>query len=187
VLLAPLLSLLGASLPWAASPAVARERDDGRTLVAYLSRSGNTRVIAGALGRRYHAPLFEIRTAVPYPADYEEAVERARRERDAAAVPGLAERVADIDRYETVFLGFPIWGGALPAPVRTFLTTHDLSGRTLAPFLTHGGYGPGSALETVASLVPRARLVPPFVLEADRERRTLNLVSNWLRDVEPRL
>jgi flavodoxin len=159
----------------------------GRTLVAYLSRSGNTRVIAGELSRRYRAELFEIRTAVPYPDDYEETVERARQQRDAAAMPELAETVAGIGRYDTVFLGFPIWGGALPAPARTFLTAHDLSGKTVVPFVTHGGYGPGSALQSVADLAPRARLVQPLVLEADQERATLNRVSAWLRAVGPAL
>ena len=49
-----------------------------------------------------------------------------------------------------MFLGFPIWGLALPVPVQTFLTTHDLSGKTVVPFITHGGYGTGSAPETLA-------------------------------------
>jgi len=99
-----LLPLLGAGI--AATPAAALEGEESRTLVAFLSRSGNTRVIAGQLQRRFDADLFEIRTAEPYPADYEETVARAQRERDAAATPALAERVAGIGRYETVFLGF---------------------------------------------------------------------------------
>ena len=180
-----LLPVLGAGM--AASPATAQEAGDRRTLVAFLSRSGNTRVIAGQLQRRFQADLFEIRTAEPYPADYEETVARAQRERDAEATPALAQRVAGIDGYETVFLGFPIWGMALPAPVRTFLTTHDLSGKALVPFITHGGYGTGSAPDTVAALAPRARIVTPFVLEADQERATMNAVSAWLETVEPTL
>ena len=186
-LLAPLLPILGAGLAWAVGSAQAQERSNSRTLVTYLSRSGNTRVIAGQLSRRYNADLFEIRTAVPYPEDYEETVERAQLQRDEAATPELAESVADIARYERVFLGFPIWGGALPAPLRTFLTTHDLSGKTVVPFITHGGYGPGSAQQTVADLAPRARLVEAFVLECDQERDTLNRVSAWLQKVEPQL
>ena len=170
----------------AATPAAAQR--DARTLIAFLSRSGNTRVIAGQLQRRFGADLFEIRTSEPYPADYAETVARAARERDAAATPPLAERVADIDGYETVFLGFPIWGMALPSPVRTFLATHDLAGKTLVPFITHGGYGTGSAPQTVAELAPQARIVTPFfVLEADQERATMNRVSAWLETVEPEL
>ena len=53
-----------------------------------------------------------------------------------------------------MFLGFPIWGMALPAPVRTFLTTHDLAGKTLVPFITHGGYGTGDAPGTAGRTGP---------------------------------
>lgn len=70
--LASLLPVLAAGLASAPGAAQAQQRSNGRTLVAYLSRSGNTRVIAGQLSRRYGADLFEIRTAVPYPEDYEE-------------------------------------------------------------------------------------------------------------------
>jgi flavodoxin len=180
-----LLPVLGAIV--AAAPVGAQDRADGRTLVAHLSRSGNTRVIAGQLQRRLGADHFEIRAAEPYPADYEATVAQARRERDAEATPPLAESVADIGRYETVFLGFPVWGTALPAPERTFLTTHDLGGRTLVPFITHGGYGTGSAPETLAALAPRARTVTPFLREMDQERATMTAVSAWLATVEPEL
>jgi flavodoxin len=179
--------ILPALVGLAAAPAAGQSARGSRTLVAFLSRSGNTRVIAGQLQRRFGADLFEIRTAEPYPADYEETVAQARRERDAAATPPLAEQLADIGGYETVFLGFPIWGMALTAPVRTFLVTHDLSGKTLVPFITHGGYGTGEVPGTVAELAPRARIVTPFVLEADQERATLNSVSAWLETVEPEL
>src|SRR5688572_7558844 len=180
-----LLPVLGAGIT--ATPAAAQEDGESRTLVAFLSRSGNTRVIAGQLQRRFDADLLEIRTAEPYPADYDQTVARAQQERDAAATPALAERLMEIDRYETVFLGFPIWGMALPAPMRTFLTTHDLSGKALVPFITHGGYGVGTAPETVADIAPQARIVTPFVLEADQERATMNAVAAWLETVEPEL
>ncbi|MFD1378113.1 flavodoxin family protein [Fodinicurvata halophila] len=95
--------------------------------------------------------------------------------------------MGDVAGYQTVFLGFPIWGMALPAPVRTFLTTHDLSDKTLVPFITHGGYGTGSAPRSVADLASGARILEPFVLQADQERETLNRVTAWLQAVEPEL
>jgi flavodoxin len=67
-----------------------------RTLVAFFTRSGNTKVIAGTLQRALGADLFEIRAARPYPDDYDETVERARIERDRGAEPVLAATVPDI-------------------------------------------------------------------------------------------
>ncbi|EHK63592.1 flavodoxin protein [Achromobacter arsenitoxydans SY8] len=150
-------------------------------LVAYFSRTGNTRVIAGLIHRQLGTGLFEIQPAAPYPDDYLQTVEQARQERDAGYEPALRSHVADIRGYDTVFLGFPIWGTTTPPVIRSFLSTHDLSGKTLVPFVTHGGYGLGDSRSVIARLAPGARLLDGFVMEADQERRTMENVTDWLR------
>lgn len=151
-----------------------------QTLIAYLTRSGNTRVIAEQLQRDLSAELFEIEPEQPYPADYEQHVERARIERDRGAEPPLKRRVENIAAYDTVYLGFPIWGETAPPPIRSFLKAHDLAGKTVRPFITHGGYGPGNSLDVLRSHAPRAQIQTPFVMEADQERRTMTQVRQWL-------
>lgn len=99
-----------------------------KILVAYFTRSGNTKVVAGLLQRAQQADLFEIRTATGYPEDYLETVEQARQERDSTFEPALAAYVANMADYDTVFLGFPIWGETTPPVIRSFLSAHDLAG-----------------------------------------------------------
>ena len=82
--------------------------------------------------------------------------------------------------YSTVFLGFPIWGGTVPPVIRSFLKRHDLSGATLRPFITHGGYGLGDSLAVLADHAHGRQMEPPFFMEADQERRTLIKVFDWL-------
>ena len=82
--------------------------------------------------------------------------------------------------YNTVFLGFPIWGETAPPVVRSFLSGHDMSGKTLIPFVTHGGYGLGKSLAVLASHAPKARLLNGFAMEMDQERRTMERVTSWL-------
>lgn len=151
-----------------------------RTLVAYFSRSGNTRVIAGQLHRELKADLFEIRPATPYPEDYEQTVEQAREERDAGVRPPLKAGVPNIAAYDTVFLCFPIWGETAPPIVRSFLAAHDLAGKTIRPVITHGGYGLGDSLAVLKNHAPSARLEPAFSMEADQERCTMIQVREWL-------
>lgn len=158
--------------------------DGSRTLVAYLTRSGNTRVIAKTLQRELGADLFEIRTARPYPEDYEQHVAQATREREGGIEPPLDGRVEDMAQYDELFLGFPIWGETAPAPVRSFLRAHQLTGKTVRPFITHGGYGLGNATDVLASLTPGIRIEKPFVLECDQERRTLGQIRSWLGEIE---
>lgn len=149
-------------------------------LVAYFTRSGNTRVIASQLKRTLDADLFEILPAEPYPEDYQANVDRARRERDAGFEPPLKSDVQNLAAYDTVYLGFPIWGETAPPVIRSFLRRHDLTGKTVRPFITHGGYGVGSSLSVLASYAPGVRILDAFVMEADQERRTITLITEWL-------
>lgn len=155
-----------------------------KIVTAYFTRSGNTRVIAGTIHRALGTDLFEIRPARPYPEDYEATVEQAKQERDGGVEPALAERISNIAGHETIFLGFPIWGETAPPIIRSFLTAHDLRGKMVQPFITHGGYGLGNSLSVIASHAPGARIEPPFVMEADQERRTLDQVNGWLKQIK---
>lgn len=176
---------LAAGLAVPAKSATARQASGGaRILVAYLSRTGNTRVVARQIRWAHDAELFEILPASAYPEDYEETVRQATRERASGYQPPLARNVADIAAYDVVFLGFPIWGTSAPATIRSFLSRHDLPGKTLVPFITHGGYGPGDSLAVVAAHAPRARVLDPFVLRADQERETLARVTQWMARIE---
>ena len=180
MLAAPAVLSLSTGTTACADGAEATRGGASNTLVAYFTRSGNTRVIAGTIQRMLGADLFEIRALHPYPEDYEATVEQARRERDSGYEPALAATVPEISAYDTVFLGFPIWGETAPPVIRSFLRAHDLAGKTLRPFITHGGYGLGSSRAVLAELAPRARIEPPFFMEADQERRTLDQVRTWL-------
>jgi flavodoxin len=157
-------------------------RSGSRILVAYFSRSGNTRVIAGLIQRGLGADLFEIRPADAYPEDYLQTVEQARRERDSGFEPELESRVRALTDYETVYLGFPIWGETTPPIVRTFLSAHDMTGKTLIPFTTHGGYGLGNSRRVLEIHAPKSRLMEGFVMEGEQERKTMERVNEWLSD-----
>jgi flavodoxin len=185
---APTTLLLGAAMlaAGACRAQPAGPAGGARALVAYFSRSGNTRVIAGQLHRELPADLFEIRPSQPYPEDYEQTVAQASREREAGFRPTLAGRVQNLSAYEVVWLGFPIWGQSVPPPVRAFLATHDLSGKSVRPFITHGGYGLGDSLSVLRADAPGARLLPAVSMEADQERRTMNQVREWLSKARPR-
>ncbi len=179
---APAAMLLAAGT--AACAQEAPRRSGARTLVVYFSRSGNTRVIAGQLHRELGAELFEIVPAQAYPEDYEAQVAQATRERNAGFRPPLKASVPNIAAYDTVLLCFPIWGETAPPIIRSFLASHDLAGKTIRPFITHGGYGPGNAMSVLKSHAPNARIQNPFVMEADQERRTMTTVRGWMSDMQ---
>jgi len=176
------LTLANVSLASAAS-GTANIQGNSRTLVAYFSRSGNTRVIAGVIHRSLKTDLFEIEAATPYPDDYFQTVEQAKNERASGIKPPLKNPVADIERYETVYLGFPIWGTSVPPVVQSFLSNHNLAGKLLIPFITHGGYGTGDSDAILASLAPAAHREKPLVMECDQERKTTETVTRWVESI----
>ena len=161
-------------------PASSAAASSGRSLVVYFSRSGNTRVIAGQIHRSRGTDLFEIVPARPYPEDYFETVEQARQERNQGYEPALKTMAPGMANYSTVFLGFPIWGETAPPVIRSFLSSHDLAGKILIPFITHGGYGLGNSLAVVSAHAPQAELRAGFTLEGPQERQTVERVTRWL-------
>lgn len=89
----------------------------------------------------------------------------------------------NIAGYETLYLGFPIWGTSVPPVVQTFLSSHNLASKLLIPFITHGGYGTGDSDDILAGLAPTARWEKPLVIECDQERRTTETVTSWLETI----
>lgn len=176
------LTLTRGSLALADSE-IASVSGNSSVLVVCFSRSGNTRVLAGVIHRSLKTDFFEIEPATPYPEDYFQTVAQAKNEREQGVKPPLKHNIANIERYHTIYLGFPVWGTSVPPAVQTFLSTHNLAGKVLIPFITHGGYGKGDSEEILASLAPSARREKPLVMECDQEKRTTEAVTNWLETI----
>jgi flavodoxin len=178
VLQAMIVPLIGA--PMAGAAAAPR----GSVLVAYFSRSGNTRLVAGQIQCATGAALFEIAPETPYPEDYEQTVDQAQRERERRYLPPLRASVPNMAAYQTVYLGFPVWGQTVPPVIRSFLSHHDLAGKTLIPFITHGGFGIGDSLAVVAADAPTAALRGNgLAIQMDQEKQILQRVTGWLGDI----
>ena len=118
-----------------------------KTLVAYFSASGVTARLAKAIAEAAGADLFEIQPEVPYTKedlDWTNKNSRSSLEmNDPNSRPAIAGQVEDMEQYDTIFIGFPIWWYVAPKIIHTFLESYDFSGKTLIPFATSGGSGMG--------------------------------------------
>ena len=119
----------------------------GKTLVAYFSASGVTEKKAQLLAQVTGGDLFEIEPAVPYTSadlNWMDKKSRSTLEmKDPSSRPEIAKKVADMDAYDTVYVGFPVWWYVEPSIINTFLESYDFSGKTVVPFCTSGGSGTG--------------------------------------------
>lgn len=154
---------------------------DSRTLVAYFSATGTTEVLAQQAADVLDADLYEIVPKEPYTADdlnYNTDASRASREQsDPSARPALSGSVTNLEDYDVVFLGYPIWHGQAPRVVSTFLENHNFTGKTVVPFCTSHSSGIGSSDRDLYALAPNAdwRSGRRFARETTRET-----VEEWI-------
>ena len=119
-------------------------------LVAYFSRTGdnyavgniakgNTHIVADMIAEAAGADMFEIKTIKDYPSDYKACTEAAKDELEKNARPELAAKVPNMQDYDVIFLGYPIWWSDMPMAVYTFMESYDFHGKTIIPFCTSAG------------------------------------------------
>lgn len=131
-----------------------------KTLVAYFSASGVTARAAKEIAQAVDADLYEIRPVEQYTdADLNWMDKKSRSTKemnDPACRPAIAKPVENIEQYDTVFVGFPVWWYVEPRIVDTFLESYDFSNKTMIPFATSGGSGIGKAEKSLETHCPKA-------------------------------
>ena len=95
-------------------------------------------------------------------------------------VGGDIHKVENMEQYDVVFIGYPVWATMLPQAVRTFLSEYDFSGKTVIPFCTHDGYGAGRSFSTVAELAVGAETLEGFAIHAPEVTASADAVTEWL-------
>lgn len=131
-----------------------------KSLVVYFSATGNTKSLAEKIAQESGSDIFEIVPQEPYTSadlNYNNSDCRANKEQnDANARPAISNKIENIENYDTVFIGYPIWWGTMPKIINTFLDTYDLSGKTIMPFCTSGGSGISSSESAIKDACPNA-------------------------------
>lgn len=133
-----------------------------KTLVAYFSAGGVTAKLAQKLASAIGADLYEIKPETPYTKadlDWTSKTSRSTIEmNDKSFRPPIAGRVENIEQYETIYVGFPIWWYVAPTIINTFLESYNLIGKTVIPFATSGGSGMGNTNAELKASCPGAAL-----------------------------
>ena len=149
------------------------------------NENGNTQLMAEIIADELGADIFSIQVKEPYNSDYRTMAGFARDEKTNDVRPALTAKVDNIDEYDVVFIGAPVWWASLPQPVLTFLDKNDLSGKTVIPFGIHLGSGWGSNLTQYQSAFPDADFLEGFTVSADTSNEKVRTdFTNWLRELE---
>ncbi|WP_294579023.1 flavodoxin [uncultured Thomasclavelia sp.] len=157
--------------------------DTTNTLILYFSMSGNTETVANYIHDQIGGDIIKLETEQTYPEDYDELVDYARDEQRENARPALATVIENINQYDTIFLGYPNWWGDMPMPIYTFLDQYDLSNKTIAPFITHGGSGLSGTPDNIQEEEPEATDTEGLAIAGDEAENSQSEVNQWLSDL----
>ena len=168
---------------------------DSNFLVAYFSltgeqyevgviEKGNTEIVAEMIAEATGADTFKIESTEEYPTTYDGLLDISRKEEDDP--PEIAGTVDNMDNYDTIFLGYPIWWGDTPTIIKVFLQSYDFSGKTILPFCTHGGSGLAGTDRTISGLCPDSTIGEGLAIRgstAQNDRDSAKeSVTEWLSD-----
>lgn len=143
---------------------------------------GNTAAAAREIQKQTDGELFEITTEEKYPVSHSECSEVAKKEFDSEICPKLASHIENINQYDIIFIGYPIWWYREPMAIHSFLEEYDLSGKTVVPFCTSLGEGISKSEKNIAKLCPDSKVLKGLSLETER-KDVSGSVKKWLKKI----
>lgn len=164
------------------------------SIVIYFSRSGenyfggelkniekgNTEVIAEYIRDITGADMFKVERKEPYSKDYKECLEETRKENNTNAKPEIVNYLKNIDEYQIIYIGGPVYFGVLPAPMVTQLERLDFDGKIVRPFTTHEGSGLGSVPFQLKKICKGAILKDGLSIRGSEVYNSRKKVEEWV-------
>lgn len=164
------------------------EGGNGRYLVLYCSRTGNTEQMARTIQSTLDCDMMEVVPETPYEDDYNAMLDRAQAELDAIEqgnYPAITTSVESFEEYDIVFIGYPIWYSHMATPMQTFLHNHAdlLAGKRIALFASSGSSGIGTSERNAATLVPDAVFEESLLLTSSTLGNMATRIPQWLESL----
>lgn len=169
-------------------------KPSGKALVVFFSHAGdnysvgnikvgNTKIVADYISEITGADQFEIATNKYDGMAYKPLCDLAKKEQENGELPEFKGGIDNLDQYETIFIGGPVWWGTYPQVMFTFFKKYDLNGKTLIPFTTHEGSGLGRCVDDVKAAYPKANILKGFSIYGHEVRDGRKKVGKWLNDL----
>lgn len=171
-----------------------KSSNQGKVLIVFFSHAGenyavgnikvgNTKLVADEIQRITGGDEFEIVAEKDYNIPYDALTKLAKEESEKDEKPTFKGEVKNIDQYDTVFIGGPIWWGTYPQVMFSFFDKYNLNGKTIIPFSTHEGSGLGSVVSDLKRLYPKANFKTAFSIYGHECQKDLSKVNKWLKEL----
>lgn len=156
------------------------EPEKTKTLVLYYSQTGTTKQVADEIQRQLNADIDSIVPVESYGYDYDATIQRWLKEREDSVKVAIKPVQSDINDYDTIFIGFPIWGGTYASPVTTFLSDNSLEGKIVITFATFGSGGIEPATKDVEAMQPKAKVIEGYGVRNARISKSPAEINRFL-------
>lgn len=161
---------------------------DAASSASVVTVNGEAQGIVQALARMIQnetgGDLFSIQTSVDYPADRNDLIEYAQEEQDSNARPQLTAHIENLDDYDTIFIGYPIWWYDLPQVMYSFFDEYDFSGKTIIPFCVHNGSQFTGTIQTIQELEPNAKVITDgFTVNESNAADSAEDIAAWIEEL----
>lgn len=157
---------------------------DKKVLVVYFSETGNTQKLAKLISDEVGGDFRRIETVKPYPTG-QELFDYTKNERDEDARPELKDLEVNMDDYDVVLVGYPIWWYTLPMPIYTFFDKYDFDDKIIVPFNTHEGSGDGGTYSTIKNWEKNAKVLDGLAIRGgDIKSDQTTRIRNWLKGLD---
>ncbi len=157
-----------------------------KKIVIYFSYTGNTRKIAEKIKKDLDCDILEIKPKIPYSTDYQTVVDEEQRMEGSNHTPEINKINVNLDNYDTIILGTPVWWYRPCPAIRTFLTENNLDGKTIIPFATNAGWL-GRTFNEIKKLCPNSNIKDEMniVFESYSDKLKINEkeIDNWIDEL----
>lgn len=144
---------------------------------------GTTEYVARMIQQSVGGDIHMIQTQNYYTYDFDELRNINHEEMDTNFLPPIVKSDLDIEKYDTIFIGYPVWASDVPQAVLSFLNEYDLTGKTVVPFCTHDGYGAGRSYDTIKEASHAAVFTNGIAIQSEDILYSENSVIEWLTDI----
>lgn len=154
-----------------------------KVLVTYFTHSGNTKTVAEKICEQLNADLFEVKTVEVYPVKYNLVVDQAKKEITNNYRPELLNTKENLNEYDIIVIGYPIWWYTCPMAIFSFLEKYDFKGKIILPICTHEGSALITSVEDIQKSVPSAIVKEGLAIRGSKVKESDSIVKAWLDKV----
>lgn len=160
------------------------ETAEPKVLVLYYSQTGATKTVAEEIQKQLGADIEAIEVAEPYDGDFNQTIERCQKEMADGVTPELTPIKSNIDDYDIIFLGYPVWFGTYAQPIASLVKTLTFEGKKVVPFCTFGSGGLNSSTENLKKALPKAEILDGYGVRNARIAAAAEEVTRFLIEHE---